>query len=126
MNKNKKILIVDDEPDMLEVLRARLEPNGFKVLTAGNAKEAYELAEELPDVIILDIMMTSAEEGYSIFAWLKFNELTKDIPIIFLTCKIEDRNKTLNIGASYFITKPYESSELLEKIHLALKGKQET
>jgi len=123
MSAKKKILIVDDEPDMLMCLKIRLEANNFEVLKASNEEEALKQAKNKPDAILLDIMMPSGSEGYSVFSKFKINASTKDIPVIFLTRKTEDREKALEVGGSYFVIKPYEPKELLEKIASAIKGK---
>lgn len=126
MDRKRKILIVDDELDLLTCLKVRLEASNFEVIAASSKDEALKEAEKGPDVILLDIMMPEGSEGYWIFSNLKSNILTRDIPVIFLSRKTEDREKVLGIGASYFLIKPFESKELLEKIALAINGEKES
>lgn len=122
----KKILLIDDDSDILEILKYRLVANDFEVRCVTSATEAISEAENRPDLIILDIMMPSNGEGLSLFSKLRIDEITKDIPVIFLSRKVEEREKTLKMGANYFIEKPFDAKELLDKIHLALEGKRES
>lgn len=125
MADKKKILIVDDNADLQMLLALRLNAaNGFEVLSAPE-EDAMRQAEKSPDAIILDVMLPEKEEGYAVFSRLKMNEITKDIPIIFLTRKTEDRKRSLEMGGSYFVTKPFESKDLPEKIQAAIEGKKE-
>lgn len=121
----KKILIIDDDPDILTMLEYRLNTHNFVIQRATNKAEALKEAEKQPDLIILDIMMPSDSEGFVLFSKFKLDELTKDIPVIFLSRKIEDREKALKMGACYFIEKPYDGGKLIENINMALGGKRE-
>jgi two-component system, OmpR family, alkaline phosphatase synthesis response regulator PhoP len=120
----KKILIVDDEGDVLEVLAARLGLAGYQVIKAHNGKEAVERARiELPDLIILDILMPEmgGEEAGEI---LRSSPATKDIPIIFLTClftKQDEKKDGHTLGKNIFVAKPYDVKELLEIVRRITK-----
>lgn len=118
MKRKKRVLIIDDDRDLLELLAYRMEVNNFEVLTASSGPDALSKSKTSPDVILMDIMMPENSEGYSILTKLKMDERTKDIPVIFLTRKVEDREKALKKGCAYFITKPFEAKDLLEKIRL--------
>lgn len=122
----KKILIIDDDVELLELLSLRLSSSEFEIVTARDRKEAIKAIGEGPDLVLLDIMMPCNGEGYEIYSELKFSEMARDVPVIFLSRKIEDREKALEIGGSYFIPKPYDGKELVEKIHLAIEGKRES
>ena len=119
MNENKKnsVLIVDDDRGNLITLTQILEPE-FEVHAAVNGQDAIELAEEnLPDVILLDILMPEMD-GYEVLNALKTATVTRNIPIIFLTglSKTEEEEKGLALGASDYITKPF--SEMVVKLRV--------
>ncbi|MFH0828223.1 MAG: response regulator [Candidatus Omnitrophota bacterium] len=114
----KKILLVDDEPDIVSVTVMRLEASGYEVITAEDGSSGYELAKsEKPDLIILDLMLPLMD-GYQVCRLLKFDAQYKDIPIIMLTAKSQQEDKEWGekAGADLYMTKPYEAKELLEKI----------
>lgn len=121
----KKILIIDDETELLDLLSFRLSVNKFEVVTAKNREEVLKAIEKKPDLIILDIMMPDDGQGYEIFSDIRLFEGTKDVPVIFLSRKVEDRDRALEMGGCYFISKPYDGKDLVEKIYLALEGKRE-
>ena len=114
----EKILIVDDEKDVLMVLEKRLVDSGYAVIKSENGKEALIQAEtETPDLIVLDVMMPGMD-GVSVAETLKNNQTTKEIPVIFLTCLItKEEEKTGNvIAGEYFVAKPYNPDELVKII----------
>ena len=116
------ILIVDDTPDLLQVLSRRLESWGYKALTSGNGEEALEIADRQPlDLILLDIMMPKMK-GREVCARLKANPKTKHIPVIFLTALgLSDHVKAgMDIGAEDYIVKPFEPAELKKRIRVCL------
>ena len=120
----KKILIVDDEPELVQALQIRLKQAGYKVLSAYNGDECLKLVRKKPDLILLDIMMPTLS-GIEVCQLLKEGPKLKNIPIIFLTAKDtkEDRIKGLSAGADEYIVKPFYSEDLLNKIKKALEGK---
>ncbi len=122
----KKILVVDDEPEMVKFMRMRLEASGYEVLEAYNGKEALEKAhKEKPDLVILDIMMPELD-GFGVCRKLKIDSEYKSTPIIMLTIKFQpnDIKFAEAMGADAYITKPFDDSMLLEKIEdLIGKGK---
>ena len=115
----KKILIVDDDKDLLQVLEKRVSSAGYQVLATGKGNEALSLAKkEHPNLILLDIMMPDLDGG-RVAEILKTDPQTKDIPIIFLTAlftKGEEAKQGHTIGDNVFVAKPYDSEELLEEI----------
>lgn len=115
----KKILAVDDEPEVLALLEKRLTSSGYEVLTASNGAEALGVARaQRPDLIILDILMPDMD-GSQVACQLREDAKTKDIPVIFLTClytKREEHKSGHAIGANLFLAKPYEPAELLTEI----------
>ena len=121
--KPKKILVVDDEVDLVETVRFPLEMEGFDVLVSYNGEDALNQArKESPDLIILDLMLPKLD-GYKVCRLLKFDERYKHIPILMLTAKTQEKDKTLGMetGANEYITKPFDMEELTEMIKAYLK-----
>ena len=117
-----RILIVDDEPDLLTVLRFGLEAAGFEVLQASDGEQALALARQhMPDLMILDLMLPRMD-GYKVCRALKFDERYKRIPIFILSARSgeTDRRLALELGADEFHTKPYEMRTLIERIRVRL------
>ena len=118
-----KILIVDDEPDALELIEYNLRGAGFLVFTAANGTRAIELARRhLPDVILLDLMLPEVD-GLEVCKILRRNPDTMDLPIIMLTAKAEeiDRVIGLEVGADDYVTKPFSPRELVLRIKNILR-----
>src|SRR3990170_6538360 len=114
----KKILVVDDEVDLVETIRFPLESEGFNVLVAYNGEDALNQARtETPDLILLDIMLPKLD-GYKVCRLLKFDERYKNIPIIILSARTQegDQSLAMEMGANRFITKPYDFSEVMNHI----------
>jgi two-component system alkaline phosphatase synthesis response regulator PhoP len=115
---SKKILVVDDEVDLVKTIRFSLETEGYTVLVSYNGEDALNQArKENPDLVLLDIMLPKLD-GYKVCRLLKFDERYKHIPILMLTAKTQERDKTLGVetGADEYITKPFDMDELMEKI----------
>jgi DNA-binding response OmpR family regulator len=122
----KKVLIVDDEVDLVETLRFSLENEGFTVLVSYDGEDALNQArKENPDLILLDLMLPKLD-GYKVCRLLKFDERYKHIPILMLTAKTQEKDKLLGkeTGADEYITKPFEINELLEKVKSYLREKE--
>jgi len=114
----KKILVVDDEADLVETLRFPLEMEGFQVLISYNGEDALSQArKENPDLILLDLMLPKLD-GYKVCRLLKFDERYKHIPILMLTAKTQEKDKLLGkeTGANEYITKPFDIDELMKKV----------
>jgi DNA-binding response OmpR family regulator len=123
MGQKKKILIVDDERDILKALMIRLQGAGYEVVTAFDGAQGIFMAhKEEPDLIILDIRMP-AGDGLSVAERLKHSSSTLSIPIIFLTGSPEkdSEEKAMTLGARFYIKKPYDPEELLDAIKRALE-----
>jgi len=122
----KKILVVDDEKDIVDILKYNLErENEFEVLTASNGKEALAIAEMSPDIIILDIMMPELN-GFEVCKQLKNNPATSKIPVIFLTAKENEIDEILGleIGADDYISKPISPRKVLARIKSVIRRSQ--
>lgn len=114
-----KILIVDDEAKIRELLKLNLELAGYECILAKNGDDALDkIKQTRPDLILLDVMIPG-KDGYEIFEMLR----EKEIPVIFLTAKDStlDKVKGLRMGAEDYITKPFEALELLARIEVVLR-----
>ncbi len=113
----KKVLVVDDEPDTLELVKLVLESAGFKTMLATSGKEALKLAEaSKPDLVLLDIMMPDMD-GWEVFRKLK--EKDPAIPIAILTAKAQNIDRLLGLHvlkADDYITKPFGKNELIDRV----------
>jgi DNA-binding response OmpR family regulator len=113
-----RVLVIDDEPDVLLLCRLNLEHAGHEVLQALSGELGLALArEQHPDVVILDLMMPMMD-GYAVLAALKEDERTRDVPVVVLTAKVrlEDRIRSWQDGASEFVTKPFQPELLLNTL----------
>jgi len=118
VNMSKKILVIDDETELLKALTIRLKTSGYEVITAQDGQEGLEKAKSSnPDLIVLDILMPKMD-GYEVCRLLKFDEKYKSIPVIMLTAKAQDIDKAMGkkVGADDYITKPFETQDLVDKI----------
>ena len=118
----KKILVVDDETELLKAISILLKTSGYEVVTAQDGQESLEKAKSLsPDLIVLDILMPKMD-GYEVCRLLKFDEKYKSIPIIMLTAKVQDIDKAMGkkVGADDYIAKPFETQDLIDKIKMYL------
>ncbi len=114
----KKILLVDDEQALVEMMTLRLEANGYQIIPAHDGQTALKLARsERPDLIILDVMLPKMD-GYKVCALLKKDSRYAKIPILLFTAKAqsEDRKVGEEAGADGYVTKPFEPQVLLSKI----------
>ena len=119
----KKILIVDDEQDIVESLKFVLEVANYTCYCAYNGEDGLRLAKELcPDLIILDVMMPKIN-GYKISRLLKYDKKYKDIPIIMVTARsqLEDKMIGEETGVNEYITKPFELNTIMKKVEEYLK-----
>ena len=120
----KKILIVDDEPNIVKLIKIILNPRNYDIFEATNGLEALEkVKEHMPDIIILDLMMPKMD-GYTACRKLKENALTKAIPIIMLTAKreLDDKKKGISLGADDYLTKPFNPNELRARVNALLNA----
>ena len=120
----KKILVVDDNPNIVKLLEHRLKANKYEVITAYDGEEALErVRQEKPGLILLDAIIPKID-GYKVLSILKADEQYKDIPIVMLTAKgqIKDMKKGLELGANSYITKPFDPDVLLDIIKGTTSG----
>lgn len=115
---NKKILLVDDEPDLIYGMKIQLEANHFEVITANDGQEGLNKArKERPDLIVLDIMLPKID-GYKVCRMVKFDEKYKAIRVIIYTGRAQPADEKLasEVGADAYLTKPFDPKKLLAKI----------
>lgn len=122
MSNTKKILVVDDEEDLCEILRFNLESEGYIVSTANSAEEALKLNIYEYDLILLDVMMGEIS-GFRMAKILKQNPQTASVPIIFTTAKDTENDKItgLTIGADDYISKPFSLREVCLRVNAVLR-----
>ncbi|PCI31439.1 MAG: response regulator [Flavobacteriaceae bacterium] len=114
----KKILIVDDEPNIVMSLEYLFKKEGFQVFIARDGEEALAtIAKDMPDLVLLDIMMPKVD-GYQVIKYLKASEDLKNIKVIFLSAKSKamDIEKGLSLGADKYIAKPFSTKKLVKEV----------
>jgi two-component system alkaline phosphatase synthesis response regulator PhoP len=122
MDTQRTIMVVDDNPDIITIVKTILEGKGYYVLSASSGQELLNLlTDRKPDLIILDIMMPEMD-GLEVLGRLKAVTETASIPVILLTAKVqyEDVLGGYKLGADYYITKPFTSTQLVNGINLLL------
>lgn len=120
--KRRTILVIEDETDILEILKYNLQKNGFEVLTADSGEKGLELAAKLPDLILLDLMLPRMD-GLEVCRRLRAQERTRGVPIIMLTAKGTEADIVLGLtlGADDYMPKPFSPVELLARIKAVLR-----
>ncbi len=120
---HRRLLLIDDDPNLILLVKDYLEFRGYEVITAENGRVALEVLEqETPDMIICDVMMPEMD-GYSLVSVVRQDPKTSWIPVLFLSAKgqSQDRVKGLNIGADVYMVKPFEPEELVAQVESSLK-----
>lgn len=119
----KKILIVDDEPNIVMSLEYIFKKENFEVFIARDGAEAIEIAEEIiPDIMVLDIMMPNVD-GYQVLKHFKSHQVLSDVKVIFLSAKnkLSDVELGLQLGADKYVTKPFSTKKLVKDVKQLLK-----
>ena len=119
----KRLLLVDDEVELVEMIKFRLEASGYEVLTANDGQQALEIARrEKPDLVILDVMLPKMD-GYKVCGLIKKDSRYAHIPVMMFTAKAMDADLKLGqeVSADAYLTKPFEPKVLLEKIKELVK-----
>jgi len=120
-----RLLVVDDEQSILDLLRRRLEALGCEVTVLSGGSEVVKVVrEQLPDLVLLDVMMPDVD-GFTVCAALKQDAEIRDIPVVLMTARteVDSRIKGLELGAHDYVTKPFETAELLARVRAALRVK---
>lgn len=123
MDVHKRLLLVDDDPNLVLLVKDYLEFRGYEVVPASNGNEALEVMENFaPDLIICDVMMPGMD-GYTFVETIRANPATNWIPVIFLSARGQtaDRVRGLNTGADVYMVKPFEPEELVAQVESSLK-----
>lgn len=116
--KKKKILVVDDEPHIVNLVRLTLSGQKYEVYSAYSGQEALRLSKQInPDLVILDIMMPNMD-GYQVCEELRKDKKTANTPIMILSAKSQlvDKFKSINVGADDYIVKPFDPEELMKRV----------
>jgi DNA-binding response OmpR family regulator len=113
--KRNKIMITDDDPEIVDMLTLMLEDAGYEVNVTVNGQTYNDVKENLPELVLLDVWMSGAD-GSEICLWLKKQQKTKHIPVIMISANKDVRNIALKAGADDFIAKPFEMNVLLKKV----------
>lgn len=123
VKEHKRLLLIDDDPNLILLVKDYLEFRGYEVITAENGREALEVLEnDVPDMIVCDVMMPEMD-GYDFVSNIREDERTSWIPVLFLSAKgqAQDRVKGLNVGADVYMVKPFEPEELVAQVEASLK-----
>ncbi len=121
--EQRRLMLVDDDPNLILLVRDYLEFRGYEVITAKNGIEALELLKnDVPDLMICDIMMPEMD-GYTLVKIIREDPLSNWIPVLFLSAKgqSQDKVKGLNTGADVYIVKPFEPEELVAQVESSLR-----
>jgi len=118
-NQEKHIVVIEDDPEMIELVKLILAKDGFKVTGAGNGREGLETIQEVgPHVVLLDLMMPDMD-GWEVYQSMKANDTMKNIPVIIITAKAQSIDKVLGLHIAKvddYITKPFSPTELLNSV----------
>lgn len=123
--KGRRILVLEDEPAVQTLILKQLQAHGFEVIVAGDGLDGLmKLEQGRPDLIICDVMMPNLD-GIEFVKAIKSHDSTQRIPVIFLTAKTDPRSMIdgINVGARFYVTKPFQLDDLLNKIQRALGSK---
>ncbi len=126
-SESKRLAYIEDEPEMIDLVRLILARRGYKVLGAGGGQEGLDLVrKELPDLVLLDLMMPDMD-GWDVYHQIKSDEATRNIPVIVITAKAQDIDKILGLRVAKvedYIAKPFRPQELIERIEQVLAAGQ--
>ena len=121
--ESKRLAYIEDESEMIDLVRIILGRRGYTVLGANGGREGLELVrKELPDLVLLDLMMPDMD-GWDVYHQIKSDELTRDIPVIVITAKAQNIDKVLGLRVAKvedYIAKPFSPQELLDRIDIVL------
>ena len=123
MSQKKRILIVDDEADLVAIINEQMTASGYDTVTAYSGEEGLKkLVAYAPDLVVLDVVMPGID-GFQLFKAVKKHPATSNIPVIMLTARDNMKDTFTSLDADGFITKPFKFAELLEKIDLLLSNR---
>ena len=116
------VLVADDDPDILSLVKLRLERSGYDVVSAGDGQQALETARtRAPDLALLDVMMPKLD-GYEVTARLRQEEATRHLPVILLTARVQETDiaRGIEAGADDYVKKPFSTHELRDRVQAVL------
>ena len=116
------VLVADDDPDILSLVKLRLERSGYDVVSAGDGEQALETARmRTPDLALLDVMMPKLD-GYEVTAQLRKEEATRHLPVILLTARVQESDiaRGIEAGADDYVKKPFSTHELRDRVQAVL------
>lgn len=123
--QSKRLAYIEDEAEMIDLVRLILGRRGYTVLGANGGREGLDLVrKELPDLVLLDLMMPDMD-GWDVYHQIKSEELTRDIPVIVITAKAQNIDKILGLRIAKvedYISKPFSPQELLDRVEQVLSG----
>ena len=126
--KTRRILCIEDEPEMIDLIRLILSRKGFEVSGAAGGQEGiYKIRYEKPDLILLDLMMPFMD-GWEVYQQMKADEATKNIPVIVVTAKAQSIDKVLGLHIAKvddYIAKPFSPKELIDSVERVFAKKEE-
>jgi two-component system response regulator VicR len=127
-DKVRRVLCIEDEPEMIDLIRLILERKGFEVSGAGGGEEGlYKIRKEKPDLVLLDLMMPFVD-GWEVYQQMKADETTKHIPVIVITAKAQSIDKVLGLHIAKvddYIAKPFSPKELMNSVERVFAKKAE-
>jgi len=116
---NKKVVYIEDEPEMIDLVRLILSRKGYEVIGANGGREGLDaIRQKLPDLVLLDLMMPDMD-GWDVYQQMKSVEATRDIPVIVITAKAQSIDKVLGLHIAKvddYISKPFSPQELVESV----------
>ena len=129
MSDKRRILCIEDEPEMIDLIRLILERKGFEVLGAVGGKEGLSaIRREKPDLVLLDLMMPDID-GWEVYRQMKADEEIKDIPVVVVTAKAQSIDKVLGLHIAKvddYVTKPFGPGDLLEAVDRVFEKQAES
>lgn len=127
-DKVRRVLCIEDEPEMIDLIRLILERKGFEVSSAGGGEEGIQkIKHDLPDLVLLDLMMPFVD-GWEVYQQMKADEATRHIPVIVITAKAQSIDKVLGLHIAKvedYIAKPFKPQELVNSVERVLAKKTE-
>ena len=124
-NQDKRVVVIEDDPEMIELVKLILAKDGFKVSGAGNGRDGLETIQEVgPQVVLLDLMMPDMD-GWEVYQSMKANEQMKNIPVIIITAKAQSIDKVLGLHIAKvddYITKPFSPTELINSVRKVMSN----
>lgn len=128
MEKKRRLVYIEDEPEMIDLVRLILNRRGFEIIGANGGREGLDLVKKMiPDLVLLDLMMPDMD-GWDVYQQMKADETTQNIPVIVVTAKAQSIDKVLGLHIAKvddYISKPFSPQELIDSVEKVFARKQE-